>query len=193
MGRALRVVEPGGVYHVISRGNNKGRLYWDDLDRETFLMRLERAAEKYEWIGLGYCLMTNHYHLVVKVPSDGLSAGMQELNGNHARRANSRHGRIGHLFQNRFYARHLETELDLLGVLRYIVLNPVRAGLCSHSRDWRWSSYRACAAGTVASKRTFLSVAEVLGLLGTGREAARVAYCDLIESGHVQVSDDFPA
>jgi REP element-mobilizing transposase RayT len=75
------VEEPGGIYHVISRGNNRGRLYWDELDREVFLARLSRVAQKYGWAGLAYCLMTNHFHLVVQILDGGLSAGMQELNG----------------------------------------------------------------------------------------------------------------
>jgi REP element-mobilizing transposase RayT len=145
MGRDLRIIEPSGIYHVISRGNNRGRLFWDELDHEVFLRRLDRVAQKYEWIGLAYCLMTTHYHLVVQLPEDGLSVGMQELNGEYARRTNYRHHRVGHLFQNRFYSDLITSERHLFGAIRYVALNPVKAGMCPAPENWPWSSYRASA------------------------------------------------
>ena len=187
MGRDLRYEEPGGIYHLISRGNNRGRLYWDDLDREVFLARLNRVALKYDWVGLAYCLMTTHYHLLVQIGDYGMSAGMQELNGEYARRANGRHRRVGHLFQNRFFSDWVTTDEHLFGAIRYVVLNPVRAGMCSDPADWSWSSHRASAG--LEFPMDYLALPRLLGLFGTRPAAAQASYCRLVESGHVLVSD----
>jgi REP element-mobilizing transposase RayT len=187
VGRELRSEEPGGIYHVISRGNNRGRLYWDELDREVFLGRLSRVAQKYGWAGLAYCLMTNHFHLVVQILEGGLSAGMQELNGEYARRANRRHGRVGHLFQNRFFADWITTDGHLFGAIRYVALNPVRAGICQSPADYPWSSHRASAG--LEFPIDYLAFGRLQRLFGTSRAAAQASYCRLVELGRVSVSD----
>jgi REP-associated tyrosine transposase len=143
--RPRRVIEPGGIYHVTTRGNNREQVVWDDRDRAILLGAITQAARRYGWVVLAYCLMTNHFHLIVQVPSGGLSEGMRLLNGGFARRMNARHGRVGHLFQNRFHATHIRRDAHLLEACRYVVLNPVRAGICERPEQWRWSSYRACA------------------------------------------------
>jgi putative transposase len=142
--RAARLIEPGGYYHVTARGNNGEIVYRDDLDREAFELRLARTVQRFRWRLYAYCLMSNHYHLVVEVPG-GLSQGMCELNGGYARRTNVRHGRSGHLFRNRFYSGWIADDSHLLEACRYVVLNPKRAGICRDPADWRWSSYRTCA------------------------------------------------
>jgi REP element-mobilizing transposase RayT len=187
VGRDLRSEEPGGIYHVISRGNNRGRLYWDELDREVFLARLNRVARKYGWIGLAYCLMTTHYHLLLQILDGGLSEGMQELNGEYARRANYRHGRVGHLFQNRFFSDWVTTDGHLFGAIRYVALNPVRAGMCAAAADWPWSSHRAAAG--LEFPIGYLALPRLLGLFGTRPAVAQASYCSLVESGHLLVSD----
>lgn len=187
MGRDLRSEEPGGIYHVISRGNNRGQLYWDDLDHEVFVMRLTRVAQKYDWVGLAYCLMTTHYHLLVQIIDGGLSTGMQELNGEYARRANHRHRRIGHLFQNRFFSDWVTTDEHLFGAIRYIALNPVRAGMCAEPADWPWSSHRASAG--LEFPIGFLDLPRLLSLFGTRPAVAQSSYCVLVDSGRVVVSD----
>jgi putative transposase len=180
MGRDLRSVEPGGIYHVISRGNNRGQLYWDDHDREVFLSWLSRVAQKYDWVGLAYCLMTTHYHLLVQIADGGLSTGMQELNGEYARRTNRRHRRVGHLFQNRFFSSWVTSDEHFLGALRYVALNPVRAGICAEPADWPWSSHRAAAG--LEYPIGFLALPRLLGFFGKRPAVAQSSYRALVGS-----------
>jgi putative transposase len=187
MGRDLRIIEPSGIYHVISRGNNRGRLFWDELDHEVFLRRLDRVAQKYQWLGLAYCLMTTHYHLVVQLPEDGLSVGMQELNGEYARRTNYRHHRVGHLFQNRFYSDLITSERHLFGAIRYVALNPVKAGMCPAPETWPWSSYRASAG--LEFPIDYLALPQLLRLFDPRPADAYAGYCRLVDSGRGLVSD----
>jgi len=106
---------------------------------------LAEAVERYHWICHAYCLMPNHYHLLVETPLANLSQGMRQLNGAYTQAFNRRHNRTGHLLQGRYKAILVEKESHLLELARYIVLNPVRAKLVRHPRAWRWSSYRATA------------------------------------------------
>src|SRR5262249_44352512 len=124
---------------------NRAGVYIDGLDRYVFLQMLERSVVKYEWILYAWCLMTNHYHLVMRIPRNGLSQGMSELNGSFGRWSNRRHARCDHVFGKRFSAQEIASDSHLLEACRYVVLNPVRAGLCAQPASWRWSSYRACA------------------------------------------------
>jgi len=181
MAREPRVVEPGGIYHVTSRGNNREVVYFTEDDFSTFLRLLDGVTRRYGWVVLAYCLMTNHYHLVVQLPFDGLSRGMQSLNGRFARRMNARHGRVGHLFQNRFYAEQIQREAHLLEAARYVVLNPVRARLVRRPDEWRWSSYRASAGLELAPP--FLAVDEVLGEFGPRPRQARREYRRFVREG----------
>jgi REP element-mobilizing transposase RayT len=185
--RKLRIELPGGIYNVGSRGNNGETLYRDDIDRMEWLRLFAKVAVKYRWLGWSYCLMGNHFHFVLQIPHGGLSKGMQELNTGYSIRTNKRHGRTGHLVRNRFYAKLVEDDSYLLEICRYVVLNPVRAGLCASPADWPWSSYRACAGMELA--HPFLAVDRVLGLFGTRPEAAQAAYRAFVRAGHVPVSD----
>ncbi len=142
MARPLRIQFENALYHVTSRGNEKSFIYVDDQDRFIFIELLARVVEQYSWILYAYCLMGNHYHLLVRTPKANLSRGMRQLNGVYAQRFNNRHQRVGHLFQGRFKAILIKDEDRLLTVARYIVLNPVRAKLVENPKDWRWSSYR---------------------------------------------------
>jgi putative transposase len=163
--RQLRNEEIGGIYHVIARGNDGQAIVADDADRKLWLTYLARSVRRYAWKCLTYCtycLMTNHFHLVVQIPRGGLSRGMQELNAGYARSFNRRHGRTGHLFRNHFYSDQFERDSHLLETCRYVVLNPVRAGIRAHPADWHWSSYRSCAG--LAPPEPFLAHREVLGL-----------------------------
>jgi putative transposase len=112
MGRALRIVERDGIYHVTSRGNDGRLIFLDDPDCERFILLLEEVTWRYGWLVLGYCLMTNHVHLLVKVPREGLSEGMQELLGGYACWWNRRHGHTGHLFRNRFYSKQVRGQFS---------------------------------------------------------------------------------
>jgi len=112
-------------------------------DYELFGSIFGRVVERFEWRCHTYCLMPNHYHLLVETPAPNLSAGMQLLNGSYAQWFNDLYGLSGHVFERRFFSRLVESSYDLLELVRYVVLNPVRAGLCDHASDWRWSSYGA--------------------------------------------------
>ena len=170
-----------------ARGTNKEPIYFDDVDRFNFLQMLDRIAERQAWVVLAYCLMTNHYHLVVRVPAGGLSRGMQLLNSGYSRRTNLRFQRTMHLFRQRFFSDEIESESHLLESCRYIVLNPVRAGICEVPAEWRWSSYRPCAGLDVAPP--LLAVHELLGMFGRDLREAESAYRDFVLSGLGQVSE----
>jgi putative transposase len=141
--RPLRLSFAGARYHVIARSTSDGVLFADDLDREQFLVRLDRVVDRHRWICHAYCLMSTHYHLVIETPLANLPVGMQQLNGDHASRFNERHGRKGHLFGSRYRSILVDDARYLLAVCRYVMLNPVRAGLCDLPEAWPWSSYRA--------------------------------------------------
>ena len=135
--------ESPGYHHVVTRGNNKRTIYIDDRDRVFFCLTVNRIARKYGWTVLAYCLMSNHYHLLLSVGDRGLSEGMCELNSGYARTFNANHGRVNHLFGKRFWNRRIKTEASFLSVVRYIVQNPRRAGVADTLDGYRWTSYAA--------------------------------------------------
>jgi REP element-mobilizing transposase RayT len=143
VGRAPRHFVPGGIYHLYSRGSNRQAIFTFDSDRVDFLHCLERVIERPRTSCLAYCLMSNHYHLVVESHDGAISSLMQSLNGRYANRFNRRYERDAHLFRNRFGAVHQRTHPQLIWTLRYVMTNPVMAGLCGHAEEWRWSSYRS--------------------------------------------------
>ena len=145
MARPLRIEFPGAVYHVTSRGNARQDIAADDQDRSVFLTLLAHVIDRFGWRCHAYCLMDNHYHLLIETPRPNLSQGMRQLNGRYTQTSNRRHHRVGHLFQGRFTAILVEKDAHLLELCRYVVLNPVRAKMVTHPRLWRWSSYRATA------------------------------------------------
>jgi putative transposase len=179
MARSLRVQVAGGFFHVTARGNRRQLIFLDDIDFERFLAILAAVAARYGWRIHAYCLMPNHYHVLVETPEPNLSAGLHRLNFLYAQSFNRRHDVDGHLFQGRFHSVLVEREEHLLALTRYIVLNPVRAALCSHPQRWRWSSYRAAACqGQPAS---FLTVDWLLLQFGGERTQAAAAYRRFVE------------
>lgn len=145
MARALRIEFPDALYHVTSRGNERRAIFRCDRDRNMFLRLLGMAAKRFRWSVTAWTLMTNHFHLVIQTPEPNLSRGMHWLNGSYAGWFNRSHKRSGHLFQGRFDAFLVEKESYFIELLRYVVLNPVRAGLVAQPDQYRWSSYRATA------------------------------------------------
>jgi REP element-mobilizing transposase RayT len=135
--------ESPGYHHVVTRGNNKRRIYEDDRDRIFFCLTVERVARKYGWRILAYCLMDNHYHLLIHVGDQGLARGMCELNTGYAVHYNATHGRVNHLFGKRYWNRRMRTEASVLNVVRYIVQNPKRAGVSGALESFVWTSYAA--------------------------------------------------
>ena len=142
MSRPLRLEFAGALYHVTSRGDRRDDIYECDEDRKDFLSLLGNVCESFNWVCHAYCLMDNHYHLLIETPDANLSKGMRQLNGVYTQKFNRRHERVGHVFQGRYKAIHVERESYLLELARYIVLNSVRAGMVRQVRHWPWSSYR---------------------------------------------------
>ena len=157
MARPLRIEYPGALYHVTSRGNARAPIYKADADRETFLDVLERVTERFNWLCHAYCLMDNHYHLMIETPDGNLASGMRQLSGVYTQRFNRRHKRVGHVFQGRYKAILVDRDSYLLELCRYVVLNPVRAKMVRSARQWRWSSFRATASGENTAIRFSLS------------------------------------
>lgn len=173
MARPPRLQIPDAIYHVTARGNERACVYRDDGDRHHFLELLADVGGRYRWRILTYCLMTNHYHLLVQTPVPNLAVGMRQLNGVYARGFNRRHGRVGHLFQGRYGARLVQADGHLLAAVRYIVRNPVRAGLCREPHEWRWSSHRAALG---LSPPWFLDTKALLAYYGRRPAQARERY-----------------
>lgn len=181
MARPLRVEYPGALYHITSRGNEKKSIFRDDDDREIFLNTLESVNERYKWLCHAYCLMSNHYHIVVETPDGNLSRGMRQLNGVYTQTFNKKHNRVGHIFQGRYKAVLLQKESHLLEVCRYVVLNPVRAKAVKSPEEWRWSSYRATAG--LEKPHPCLTIEWILGQFGSRLGLARQRYREFVNTG----------
>ena len=168
MPRDLRLEAPDVLYHVGSRGVEKRQIFdCGHRDREFFLELLAKVVRKFVWQVHAYCLMGNHFHLVLDTPNANLSAGMQYLKGQYAQWFNAVAGREGALFERRFWSRIALSEAYVLELSRYVVLNPVRAGLARRPDEWPWSSYQATVG--LDGVPEFLKVNGVLDLFGGGR------------------------
>lgn len=182
MARPLRLPFPGGVYHITARGNDRQAIFEDDADCSRFLIVLASVVARYRVRCHAYCLMGNHYHLLLETPEGNLSAAMRQLNGVYTQRFNRRHERCGHVLQGRFGAQLVDGPAYLHEVCRYIVLNPVRAALVRHPRDWRWSSFRATAGEeSVPGSLTVDWIRSLSG--GPGLARAVSAYARFVEAG----------
>jgi len=173
-----------GYHHVVARGNNKRRIYDDDRDRTFFALHLTRVARKFGWRIIAYCLMDNHYHLVLYVGEQGLSDGMCELNTGYAVHYNRVHGRVNHLFGKRYWNNRIKKEKSLLNAIRYVVQNPQRAGGRRELEAYVWTSYPA----TIGRRFSTIPLArdELLALFGQTPEravAAFVAFCATMADG----------
>ena len=182
MPRPLRVDFPGALVHAHAQGNEKQSIFRDSRDRRRFLQILASVVEKYSVVCHAYCLMGNHYHLLLEMLQGNLSRAMEQLNGRYSRWFNWRYGRVGHLFRDRFKAHLVQKDSYLLTVSRYIVLNPVRSGVARSPEDWQWSSYRATA-GLVPCPR-FLTVDWLLGVFDDlDLRAAQSRYSEFVAAG----------
>ena len=141
MARPLRLEHPGAIWHITSRGNARQAIVHDDVDRACFVEILGRVVPMVRWRLHAWVLMTNHYHLLVETPEPTLARGMRQLNGVFSQAFNRRHARVGHLFQGRYKGILVERESHLLELVRYVVLNPVRAGMVRTPAEHAWSSY----------------------------------------------------
>jgi REP element-mobilizing transposase RayT len=143
MARPLRLEFAGALYHLTARGNARADIFVDDADRSLFLDLLGKEIAQQGWRCYAYCLIDNHYHLLIETPEANLAAGMRRFNGVYTQAFNRRHSRVGHLFQGRYKSIVVDKESYGLELCRYIVLNPVRARMVKRPGDWAWSSYRA--------------------------------------------------
>jgi len=178
MARPLRLEFPGAVYHVTSRGNEQRRIFKSDGDRKAFLRFLGQTAKRFGWSITAWVLMTNHFHLVIQTPEPNLSRGMHWLNGSYAGWFNHRYKRWGHLFGGRFKAFLIDKETYFTEVLRYVVLNPVRAGLTSRPEAYRWSSYRATAG--LESAPEWFDTSAALAPFAPNTELAQADYREFV-------------
>ena len=180
MGRPLRIEYPGAFYHVTSRGNEKKDVFKSHQDREKFLLYLKSASERYGASIHVYCLMSNHYHLLLETPEGNLSQIMRHINGAYTNYFNTKRQRAGHLFQGRYKAILIEKDTYALELSRYIHLNPMRAGMVQMPVEYRWSSYQSYLGLT--ARPDWLRTADLLGYF-TGEERKKQAsYRSFVES-----------
>jgi putative transposase len=141
MSRPIRIQYPGALYHITSRGNGRNKIYLNDKDYQAFLIIFAEVIKKFNWIVYAFCLMPNHYHLLIEIPSANLSQGMRQLNGVYTQKFNYLHNKVGHIFQGRFKSILAEKEGYVCELARYITLNPVRAKIADTPGKWKWSSH----------------------------------------------------
>ena len=186
MTRPLRIEFPGAIYHVTSRGNARRKIFLDDEDRQAFLATLAWVVERFGWICHAYCLMGNHFHLLIETPDPNLSRGMRQLNGVYTQGFNRRHRKVGHLFQGRFKAILVERDSYLLELARYVVLNPVRAKMVKAPEGYAWSSYRPTMG--LDPVPPGLSIDWLLSQFAKTKPVARRRYTVFVHAGIGQVS-----
>lgn len=181
MNRPLRIEFAGALYHVTSRGDRQTTIFWDDVDRATWMSTLAQVCARYNFVVHGFCLMTNHYHLVLETIEGNLSQGMRVLNGTYSQYFNRRHELPGHLFQGRYHAILVQRESYLLELTRYVVLNPLRAGMVTSLAGWPWSSHAYMMGKTPIP--AWLDTSAMLQHFGTERGAAIDAYSRFVLAG----------
>lgn len=181
MSRPLRLSFPGAIYHVTSRGNACAPIYLDDDDKQGFLDLLANCIEKFNWICHAYCLMDNHYHLLIETPDANLQVGMRQLNGVYTQQFNRRHTRVGHVFQGRYKAILVDKDSYLLELCRYIVLNPVRAHMAKLPELYHWSSYAQTA--SARRKTSFVNTDWLLSQFSSKKSTARKRYQQFVLRG----------
>jgi len=174
-----------GLFHVASHGVGDCSIFLDDYDRMSFLKLLGCVVYRFRWICNAYCLMSNHYHLLVDTSARNLSDGMQLLDGVHTQRFNARHGRRGRLIREHFMSDRIEDDHRFRNALKYIATNPVDAGLCRHPGEWTWSSYSTTAGITCGPG--FLSIQPVLALFSPDERRARNTYIDFVSGASPEV------
>ena len=186
MARPLRIEFAGALYHVTSRGDGREDIYLDKEDRDLYMIVLAEVCDLFNWSVHSWCQMTNHYHLLVETPDANLSKGMRYLNGVYTQRFNRKHLRVGHVYQGRFKAILVEKDSYLLELARYIVLNPVRAGMVESAEQWDWSSYRMTAG--LASSPDWFDREWILSCFSKNERVAIKSYMQFVASGMHQPS-----
>jgi len=181
MARPIRIEYAGAFYHVTSRGDRREDIYVDDDDRIIWLEVFAKVCSRFNWRCHAWCLMDNHYHIVVETIEGNLSQGMRQLNGVFTQKSNRRHNRVGHVFQGRYKAILVQKDAYLLELTRYVVLNPIRAGMVSDMRDWKWSSYLAVVGDVSAAD--WMEIDWILNHFGPSRQTAVMNYQNFVNDG----------
>jgi putative transposase len=181
MARPLRLEYPGALYHITSRGNARKNIFKNDKDKQYFLDLLGFVVTRFHWICHGYCLMDNHYHLIIETPEGNLSKGMRQLNGIYTQKYNWKYKKTGHVFQGRYKAILVDKDSYLLELCRYVVLNPIRAGIIENPQEWKWSNYLSTTGAQ--SPPECLTVDWVLGQFHRNKKRAQEAYKRFVMEG----------
>ena len=181
MVRPLRIEFPGALYHVTSRGNRRQNIFLTDKDRQLFLSILWQSFSTHNVHCYAYCLMDNHYHLLIETLEGNLSEVMRDVNSVYSRKFNKNHGQVGHVLQGRYKSFLIEKEAYLLKLIQYTVLNPVRASMVQSPDDWKWSSYTATRSGDVSNAR--LRVGDVLSYFDVDMHVAGEQYEQFVIAG----------
>lgn len=179
MGRPLRIEYPGAHYHVTARGNERKEVFKSQRDRERFLEYLESAVKRYGAVIHAFCLMSNHYHLLLETSTGNLSQIMQHINGAYTNYFNAKRKRSGHLFQGRYKAILIEADEYATELTRYIHLNPVRAGMVERPEEYPWSSY--CDYIGERKSHEWLKTGLILGYFGREAAGAERKYRKFVE------------
>ena len=178
MSRKPRLEFPGAIFHINHRGNHQELIYRDDDDRELFLKLLKTTIQRMNWICHAYCLMGNHYHLLIEIPEGILSRGMAWLNGVYTQKFNRKYELTGHLFQGRFKSKPIEDNMQFLTAARYIVRNPVKANKVEKAVQWLWSSYKATVGNITPPE--YLFVDDILASLSKDKSKAQFYFQEFV-------------
>jgi len=178
MPRKPRLEFPGAIYHINHRGNHQEYIFRDDEDRNLFLKLFQTTIQRMNWICHAYCLMGNHYHLLIEIPEGILSRGMAWLNGVYTQKFNKKYDTSGHLFQGRFKSKPIEDNMQFLMASRYMDRNPIEANMVLRAEQWPWSSYKATV-GLIKAP-DYLFIDDVLSSLGNDRRMAQQFYSELV-------------
>jgi putative transposase len=179
MPRPTRDEESGAVHHVVAQGNGRTRIVMDDFDGKELRRRLSSIAHDLDWVIHTDALMDTHHHVIVETAEPNLGRGFQRLLGGYAWVFNRRHGREGHLFHGPYWSRRIADDGHLFTACVYAVLNPVAAGLCSHPREWPWSSYHEIAGGNGSRL--------LMEMFGSDLEEATLSYIAVVEELAAQI------
>jgi len=179
LGRKPRFEYPGGVYHIIQRGNNREYIFANNEDKKFILSLLQESSEKFAFHIYGYVIMSNHYHLIIKLSDVPLKDIMHRINNKFSRGFNKKYNRTGHVFENRYKAILVIDDRYLLSLLRYVHQNPVIANMCKHVYDYPWSSD-----GLYRSNNTqngIVNIDFILDIFSKNRVEALKAYIDFMD------------
>jgi putative transposase len=181
MARLIRLEFSGAIYHVTSRGNRKEAIFRNDQDRYAWLRILAAVCARFRWTVYAFCEMGNHYHLLIETRDATLARGMRQLNGVYTQQFNYRHETVGHVFQGRYKAILVQRQTYLMELIRYVVLNPVRAGLVATPGAWPWSSH--VMVSDAAKAPEWLDTEWLLGQFSDQHDIAVRAYREFVAAG----------